>query len=222
MKEEQRKELTAFAIIPASVRFDERLQMGARLLYGDILGLSNIHGYCYATNAFFAHHYNTVEKTITRWINSLEKCGHIQRIIIRDERKQVIERRLKPCGLDTFKTRNFNVPPAKNFNVPPARNINVPYNNTSSINTSNNNNVVVDKYSNTNNKELVKNEPTTSQVNLSKKLKIDIDGLDRIAVGFLIEEAIAANRRKTAYEEPKFETCEPFDLVEDIEELLKY
>lgn len=39
-----------FAVIPASVRYDERLKPSEKILYAEITALINIKGYCYATN----------------------------------------------------------------------------------------------------------------------------------------------------------------------------
>lgn len=60
-----------YAIIPASVRYDERLTPNAKLLYGEITALCKKQGYCWATNDYFAQLYKTSDKTIGRWIKSL-------------------------------------------------------------------------------------------------------------------------------------------------------
>lgn len=84
-----------FAIIPANVRYDKNLIPSAKLLYGEITALSNEKGYCWATNKYFAELYNVSEKSITTWINSLIKAGHIERkLIYKIGNKEIEERRL--------------------------------------------------------------------------------------------------------------------------------
>lgn len=67
-----------YAIIPAPVRYDKDLIPSAKLLYGEITALSTQEGYCWATNKHFADLYKTSEKTITRWVKSLEAKGYIK------------------------------------------------------------------------------------------------------------------------------------------------
>ncbi|MFZ4705566.1 MAG: helix-turn-helix domain-containing protein [Bacteroidales bacterium] len=73
-----------FAVIPATVRYDDSLQPLARLLYGEITALSNIEGFCYASNAYFAKLYNVETNTISAWINALAKAGHVTTVIDKD------------------------------------------------------------------------------------------------------------------------------------------
>ena len=66
-----------YAIIPAVVRYDERLSSTEKLLYGEITALSNKFGYCFATNRYFAELYNLTETTISVSISKLAECGYI-------------------------------------------------------------------------------------------------------------------------------------------------
>lgn len=67
-----------YALIPAPVRYDKDIIPNAKLLYGELTALSNQKGYCWATNRHFADLYSTSEKTITRWVKSLETKGYIK------------------------------------------------------------------------------------------------------------------------------------------------
>ena len=49
-----KKQRSHYIIIPAIVRYDNRLPNGAKLLFGDICALTNKFGYCFATNGYFA------------------------------------------------------------------------------------------------------------------------------------------------------------------------
>jgi rubrerythrin len=66
-----------FAIIPATVRYDKSIPQGAKLLYAEITALAKKKGYCWASNEYFANLYDTSERTIIRWVQSLNQAGHI-------------------------------------------------------------------------------------------------------------------------------------------------
>lgn len=73
------REPSYHAIIPANVRYDNRLSANEKLMYGELTCLSNKYGYCWATNAYFANLYNVSIRTIQRWLENLEKCEYIFR-----------------------------------------------------------------------------------------------------------------------------------------------
>ncbi len=83
-----------YAIIPSEVRYCEELKYPERLLYGEITALSGKEGYCFATNKYFAELYQVIPGTISRWISHLESLGFVKVEIIKDERNQIIERRI--------------------------------------------------------------------------------------------------------------------------------
>ena len=96
-----------YAIIPAYVRYDKDLPLGARLLYGEISALCNEKGYCWATNAYFAELYQVSKVTISKWISALADREYIYIKIIRDENdKQILERNIYID--DTPIKENFN------------------------------------------------------------------------------------------------------------------
>lgn len=67
-----------YAVIPAHVRYDKRLPLGARLLYGEITALANATGFCFAANEYFATHYDLNDRTVRRWLHALIKCRYIR------------------------------------------------------------------------------------------------------------------------------------------------
>lgn len=92
VKEENRP--SYYAIIPSNVRYCEELKYPERLLYGEITALAGKEGYCFATNKYFAELYHVIPGTISRWISHLENLGFVKVEIIKDERSQIIERRI--------------------------------------------------------------------------------------------------------------------------------
>lgn len=96
-----------YAITPADVRYDERLQMGARFLYGEITALSNKKGYCWAGDQYFATLYKVTKTTVQRWLRSLEDNGYIKRSVKYKDGTKEIERRYIKISKD-------NVPENRN------------------------------------------------------------------------------------------------------------
>lgn len=66
-----------YTVIPANVRYDKRLQPRAILLYGEIVALCSVKGYCYASNEYFAANFSVHERNIQRWLNRLQASKHI-------------------------------------------------------------------------------------------------------------------------------------------------
>ena len=82
-----------YAIIPANVRYDDRLTANAKLLYGEITALCNKEGYCWASNGYFARLYNVSHTTVSKWIRSLIECGYIKSELIYKKGTKEIENR---------------------------------------------------------------------------------------------------------------------------------
>jgi hypothetical protein len=81
-----------YAVIPATVRYDERLKLLSRMLYGEITALCNERGYCWASNAYFAELYGMSIKSISRSVNELKECGYINVELQFKETKEVDKR----------------------------------------------------------------------------------------------------------------------------------
>ena len=83
-----------YAIIPAYIRYNKELKFAERLMYGEITALSNKEGYCFASNRYFAELYGVSQSTISRWISHLAELGSLHVEVIRNEKKEIIERRI--------------------------------------------------------------------------------------------------------------------------------
>lgn len=70
-----------YAILTAAVRYDTNLLASEKLLFAEITALCNEKGYCYASNSYFADLYNTTVRTVSAWVSSLGKAGHITYVI---------------------------------------------------------------------------------------------------------------------------------------------
>ena len=82
-----------YAIIPAEVRYSD-LKPNAKLLYGEITCLTNKHGYCFASNNYFAELYGVSKNTISLWVKDLKEKGFISIAMIYGKNKQIKERQI--------------------------------------------------------------------------------------------------------------------------------
>ncbi len=82
-----------YAIIPANIRYDEKLSPNEKLFYGEITALTNKEGYCWANNAYFARLYAVEKRTIRRWLNKLKELNYIKIEIEYVPRKRQIDKR---------------------------------------------------------------------------------------------------------------------------------
>lgn len=80
-----------YAIIPANVRYAD-LKPNAKLLYGEITALSNKHGFCFASNKYFAELYKVNKNTISSWISDLKNFGFVTVKIERNVNNQITKR----------------------------------------------------------------------------------------------------------------------------------
>lgn len=88
-----------FAVIPASVRYDNEVSEAARFLYGEITALANQDGVCTASNDYFASLYDKSKKTVSRWISELEKHGHIHVELVKDNKNMIVGREIR-CAVN--------------------------------------------------------------------------------------------------------------------------
>jgi hypothetical protein len=80
------------ASIPSRYLIAKDINSTQKILIGLISSLSNMTGYCFASNEYFEELTSIKKVTISQLISDLERKGYVKRIIKRDEKKQVIQR----------------------------------------------------------------------------------------------------------------------------------
>ena len=93
MKEKENN-IGYYSIIPATILYNKELKANEKLLYAIITSLACKEGYCFATNKYLAQKLNVNPKTISSWISHLEDKNFIIVELIRNENKQIIQRKI--------------------------------------------------------------------------------------------------------------------------------
>ena len=129
-----------YAIIPASIRYDDSLTASEKLFYGEITALTYKTGECWATNTYFANLYGVSTRSITSWIAHLERRGYIQTENFYRENTKEIEKRVLKIPLENnFYTYGKKFLEGYRKNIQGGIEKNFQENNTSNNNTSINN-----------------------------------------------------------------------------------
>ena len=93
MKEKE-ENVWYYSVIPATVLYNKKLKANEKLLYAIITSLACKEGYCFATNKYLAEKLGVSHKTISNWISDLSKRNFIIVEVIRNENKQIIQRKI--------------------------------------------------------------------------------------------------------------------------------
>jgi hypothetical protein len=109
VNEQEEPKPNFYAIIPASVRYCKELQPAAKLLFGELVALTSIKGYCYARDPYFMHLYEVDRTTIQRWLASLKQKGFIHV----DFNRATNERRIYVLAMQQGLTQKRDKPDAK-------------------------------------------------------------------------------------------------------------
>ncbi len=96
-----------YAIIPATVRYNNNLKYAEKLLYGEITALANKNGYCYAKNKYFADLYNVTTVSVSRWISHLQELGYIKTEVIRNENKEIVSRNIYIADIPYYQKNQY-------------------------------------------------------------------------------------------------------------------
>lgn len=180
-----------YAIIPASVRYDERITANAKLLYGEITALCNEKGFCWASNGYFSELYDVHKNTISKWISSLKECGYIDiEIITNGDGSQT--RKLFISVSNTVDPINPTINPPKQKDLPPSTKTLTPLNeivdhNNTINNTVNTTNILYDHFI------LLFNENTKRNFRKTDKTQKSFNA--RIKDGYTLESIVDAIKK---------------------------
>lgn len=83
-----------YGILPAEIRYDNRLKPMEKIMYCEITALTNKNGYCNAKNSYFAELYEVHKNTVGAWINHLVELGYLKSVLIKNDKKEIVGRRL--------------------------------------------------------------------------------------------------------------------------------
>lgn len=134
------KQLPAFwSVLIPQVRYNTNLSWFEKVLFSEITALTNVSGYCFANNSYFEFVFQVSKSTIQKSLRKLEKLNLIRTEILKNDLKQVIERKIFVIA-DTPGVKNYTTPGVKNDATPGVKND--AYNNTSKSNNTRFNNKV--------------------------------------------------------------------------------
>ena len=85
--------------IPSSIMCEESLTLTQKIIWGRVQGLSTKEGYCYASNKWIGEQLGLSQSTISNNISTLVMRGYMVRKIIRNDKKEIKERRLYSLSL---------------------------------------------------------------------------------------------------------------------------
>ena len=105
-----------YTVMPAIIRYDNRLKPNEKILYSEIVTLASKNGYCYASNKYLAELYGVSIVTISNWINNLINLGYLKyENEYLEGTKYITKRKLYPVDDDILKKsliyskENFNM-----------------------------------------------------------------------------------------------------------------
>jgi hypothetical protein len=86
--------ITGWGLIPPYIMASKDLKANEKLLYGRILGLTNKHGYCWASNYWLGLQIGIEEQTVANIIWSFKKKGLIETKVFRDDKNKITKRHI--------------------------------------------------------------------------------------------------------------------------------
>lgn len=90
-----------YAVIPASVRYNENLNSSQKIFYSEITALTQKTGECWASNNYFARLYKVSPSSISNWVKKLEKEDFIT-VEYKKKGKEIEKRIIKIKGIQNI------------------------------------------------------------------------------------------------------------------------
>lgn len=84
------KRSESFLILPYVLVFDTELSLTEKIILAEIISITRVKGYCYASNAYFAKMTEQSERSVSKNISALRDKGYIK-IEISDYAKRIIK-----------------------------------------------------------------------------------------------------------------------------------
>ena len=134
-----------FAVLPASVRYNEKLNSSQKIFFSEITALTQKTGECWASNNYFARLYKVSPSSISNWVKMLEKEDLIT-VEYKKNGREIEKRIIKIKGIQNI-DYVFNKLDGGIQNIEEGYSKNLKENNTSINNTSINNNKEIYKES---------------------------------------------------------------------------
>ena len=106
------------ALLPPRVRYDADLPATAKLLYGEITAMTDVTGFCWASNRYLGELTGVGSDRAARLVALLIEKGYLEAEVIRDEKNTVTERRIYVTDLGLV----CLPPPSENTGTPPGKN----------------------------------------------------------------------------------------------------
>lgn len=121
MMENEENNIGYYAVIPATILYNDKLKANSKLLYAVITSLANKEGFCYASNQYLAQKLGVDQRTITRLLSELRNNKFIIMEIIKNDNGEIIKRRIYPQ--DTPYGQNCRYPSSQNCLYPMDKNV---------------------------------------------------------------------------------------------------
>ncbi|KKQ15394.1 hypothetical protein A2858_02510 [Candidatus Daviesbacteria bacterium RIFCSPHIGHO2_01_FULL_36_37] len=91
-----------WCLIPPTIVSRRDLTSNEKLIVGRVIGLSTKSGYCYASNKWLGKQFGLSGGSTSNIISSLVKKQLLKREVIRNDKKQIIQRKLYPVAIERW------------------------------------------------------------------------------------------------------------------------